>query len=75
MYKKRKSSISVKTIAVVVVKERRLYGKDLSPSFLAFCGDFEAYLARQIYHQDVSQAKENKTNGKRVVSDKTWEVP
>ena len=67
MFKKGKSTVPVKTVVIAVVKERRLYGKDLSPSFLTFCGDFETYLARQIYHQDVSQAKGDKTNGKRVI--------
>ena len=55
----------VKTKTVVAIKERRIRSADLSPGFQKFCGNFEAFLVRQI--SGVSQAKEDKADGKRKI--------
>ena len=66
MYKKRKSTVPVKTIATSVIKERSISRRELSSRLAAFCGDFEVYEGREVYHREFlpSKMKENETNGK-----------
>lgn len=64
MFKRSKSTVPVKTVRSLLIKERRFRTEKLSPSLRTFCGDFETYIAGRIYHEDASQAYE--TDGKRV---------
>ncbi len=54
----------VKTTATSVIKERRISPRELSSRLAAFCGDFEVYQGREVYHREVFQMKGNETNGK-----------
>ena len=66
MYKKRKSTVPVRTIPTSVIKVRRISRKELSSRLAAFCGDFEVYEGREVYHREFLQMKENETNGRNA---------
>lgn len=67
MFKESESAVPVKTIKAAVVKGQRISPRELSFSLSAFCGDFAAYQAIQITHQELLPIKRNHINGKSTV--------
>ncbi|CAB4028646.1 Hypothetical predicted protein [Paramuricea clavata] len=63
VFKESKSIVPVETIKEAVMKGRRINPRELSSSLSAFCGDFVAYEAIQIDHQQRFPIKRNETNG------------
>ena len=66
VFKKRKSTVPVKTIATAVIKEQRIDLREFSSSLSAFCTGFVAYKGRQVYNRNFFQMQQNQTDGKSV---------
>ncbi|CAB4007736.1 Hypothetical predicted protein [Paramuricea clavata] len=64
VFKESQSAVPVKTIKATVAKGQKIDSREISFSLSTFCGDFAAYQAIQINHQELFPMGGNVTNGK-----------